>query len=63
MTLSYSRLLKETGRLSNSPIYVVGIFSAGEKLGEGFGSSLKMAEFRVSAVLHSLQLLFMHQYS
>lgn len=42
------RLLKETGRLSNSPIFVVGIFSGADKLGEGFGSSLKMAEFRVS---------------
>ena len=42
-----SRLLKETGRFSNSPVFVVGIFSGPDKLGEGFGSSLKMAEFRV----------------
>lgn len=41
------RLLKETGRLSNSPIFVVGIFSGADKLGEGFGSSLRMAEYRV----------------
>jgi large subunit ribosomal protein L44 len=41
------RLLRESGRTSNSPIYVVGIFSGVDKLGEGFGSSLKMAEYRV----------------
>jgi len=43
-----SRLLKETGRFSLSPVYVVGIFSESDKLGEGFGSSLKMAEFRAA---------------
>lgn len=41
-----SRLLSETGRKSSSPVFVVGVFSGGEKLGEGFGSSLKMAEHR-----------------
>lgn len=41
------RLLKETGRFSNSPIFIVGIYSGVDKLGEGFGSSLKMAEYRV----------------
>ena len=40
--------MRESGRASNSPIYVVGIFSGVDKLGEGFGSSLKMAEYRVS---------------
>ncbi|KAI1796636.1 60S ribosomal protein L3 [Ganoderma leucocontextum] len=43
-----SRLLKETGRFSNSPVFVVGIFSGADKLGEGFGSSLKMAEYRAA---------------
>lgn len=43
-----SRLLSETGRFSNSPIFVVGIYSGADKLGEGFGASLKMAEYRVS---------------
>ncbi|CAL1714696.1 unnamed protein product [Somion occarium] len=43
-----SRLLKETGRMSNSPVFIVGIYSGGDKLGEGFGSSLKMAEFRAA---------------
>ncbi|KAF7731667.1 hypothetical protein EC973_008837 [Apophysomyces ossiformis] len=41
-----SRTLSETGRLSNAPVFVVGVFSGQEKLGEGFGSSLKMAEYR-----------------
>ncbi|TRM65304.1 ribonuclease III domain-containing protein [Schizophyllum amplum] len=43
-----SRLLKETGRFSNSPVYLVGVFSGEDKLGEGFGSSLKMAEYRAA---------------
>ncbi|KAI7884759.1 ribonuclease III [Lichtheimia hyalospora FSU 10163] len=41
-----SRLLSETGRHSSAPVYVIGVFSGETKLGEGFGSSLKMAEFR-----------------
>ena len=40
-------MLKETGRYSNLPVFVVGIFSGPDQIGEGFGSSLKMAEFRV----------------
>jgi hypothetical protein len=40
-------MLKETGRFSNSPMYVVGIYSGADKLGEGFGSSIRMAEYRV----------------
>ncbi|KAF8449024.1 ribonuclease III domain-containing protein [Boletus edulis BED1] len=52
-----SRLLKETGRFSNSPIFVVGIYSGADKLGEGFGSSLKMAEYRAAEdSLHRLYL-------
>ncbi|KAF8909413.1 60S ribosomal protein L3 [Gymnopilus junonius] len=42
-----SRLLKETGRFSNTPVFVVGIYSGADKLGEGFGASLRMAEYRV----------------
>ncbi|KAI8987513.1 ribonuclease III domain-containing protein [Mycotypha africana] len=41
-----SRILSETGRASSSPVFVVGVFSGSEKLGEGFGYNLKMAEFR-----------------
>ncbi|CAG7851731.1 SubName: Full=Related to MRPL3-Mitochondrial ribosomal protein, large subunit {ECO:0000313/EMBL:CCA74656.1} [Serendipita indica DSM 11827] len=52
-----SKLLRESGRGTNSPIYVVGIFSGVDKLGEGFGSSLKMAEFRAAEdALHRLYL-------
>ncbi|CAG8654071.1 13918_t:CDS:2, partial [Acaulospora colombiana] len=51
------RLLRESGRSTNSPIYVVGIFSGVDKLGEGFGSSLKMAEYRAAEdALHRLYL-------
>ncbi|KAG6854254.1 hypothetical protein C0991_008947 [Blastosporella zonata] len=52
-----SRLLKETGRFSNAPVFVVGIFSGADKLGEGFGSSLAMAEFRAAEdALHRVYL-------
>ncbi|GLB41897.1 putative double-stranded RNA binding motif containing protein [Lyophyllum shimeji] len=52
-----SRLLKETGRFSNSPVFVVGIFSGADQLGEGFGSSLKMAEYRAAEdALHRVYL-------
>ncbi|KAH9839867.1 60S ribosomal protein L3 [Rhodofomes roseus] len=55
--LPKSRLLKETGRFSNSPVFVVGIYSGADKLGEGFGSSLKMAEYRAAEdSLHRLYL-------
>ncbi|KZT27858.1 60S ribosomal protein L3 [Neolentinus lepideus HHB14362 ss-1] len=43
-----SRLLSETGRFSNSPVFVVGIYTGADQLGEGFGTSLKMAEFRAA---------------
>ena len=46
------RLLKETGRLSKEPIFVVGIYSAELKIGEGFGKSLRIAENRVLSGLH-----------
>jgi len=46
--MCFLRLLSETGRFSNSPVFVVGIYSGTDKLGEGFGASLKMAEYRVS---------------
>lgn len=43
-----NRLLKETGRHTNTPIFVVGIYSGADKLGEGFGNSIKMAEHRAA---------------
>jgi len=52
-----ARLLKETGRLSASSVFLVGIYSGMDKLGEGYGSSLEMAEERVSLIMIS-NLLF-----
>lgn len=43
-----ARLLSETGRFSRSPVYVVGIFSGKEKLGEGAGPSLDEARRRAA---------------
>ncbi len=41
-----ARLMKETGRASSNPVFLVGIYSGTEKIGEGYGSSLEMAEER-----------------
>ncbi|KAI8927675.1 ribonuclease III domain-containing protein [Entophlyctis helioformis] len=41
-----ARLIKETGRLSSNAVFIVGMYSGIEKIGEGYGSSLKMAETR-----------------
>jgi dsRNA-specific ribonuclease len=43
-----ARLLSETGRYSRSPVYVVGIFSGTEKLGEAAGASLNEARTRAA---------------
>ena len=43
-----SRLLAETGRLSINPVFVVGAFGGTIKLGEGTGSSIRMAEYRAA---------------
>ncbi|KAJ1834476.1 54S ribosomal protein L3 mitochondrial [Coemansia sp. RSA 2711] len=43
-----ARLLKETGRFTSSPVFVVGVFSGARMLGMGYGSSLKMAEHRAA---------------
>lgn len=43
-----SRLLAENGRLSKNPVFVVGVFSGENKLGESYGSSLKEAKIRAS---------------
>lgn len=42
------RILKETGRQSSSPVFIVGVFSGTTKLAEGFGSSIRMAEHRAA---------------
>ncbi|KAJ3355006.1 hypothetical protein HDU83_004177 [Entophlyctis luteolus] len=41
-----SRMLQETGRLSSNPVFIVGVYSGIEKIGQGFGSSIAMAETR-----------------
>ncbi|KZT56954.1 hypothetical protein CALCODRAFT_524158 [Calocera cornea HHB12733] len=41
-----TRLLSESGRFTPTPVFVVGVYSGVHKLGESFGSSLKMAEYR-----------------
>lgn len=43
-----ARLLSETGRLSRTPVFVVGIFSGNDKLGEGAASSLDDARKKAS---------------
>lgn len=43
-----ARLESETGRQSRTPVYVVGIYSGKEKLGEGAGPSLDMARRKAS---------------
>ncbi|KAL4934582.1 mitochondrial 54S ribosomal protein mL44 [Aspergillus undulatus] len=43
-----AKVISETGRLSRSPVFVVGIFSGRDKLGEGAGASLVEARSRAS---------------
>lgn len=43
-----SRMIAETGRLSISPVFVVGVWSGSVKIGEASGSSIRMAEFRAA---------------
>ena len=43
-----ARLLSETGRLSRTPVFVVGIFSGKDKLGEAAAPSLEQARFKAS---------------
>lgn len=52
------RLIAETGRLSASPVYVVGTFCGEEKLGEGVGSSLKEAKTR--SVVNALMSYYLY---
>ncbi|KAH6685892.1 54S ribosomal protein L3 [Plectosphaerella plurivora] len=43
-----ARLLSETGRKSRTPVYVVGIYSGADKLGEGSAASLDFARQKAS---------------
>lgn len=44
-----ARLLSETGRHSRSPVFVVGVYSGSDKLGEAAGSSMDEARVRATA--------------
>ncbi|KAJ4351054.1 54S ribosomal protein L3 mitochondrial [Ascochyta clinopodiicola] len=44
-----ARLISETGRLSRHPVFIVGVYSGKDKLGEGAGSSLDEARTRAAA--------------
>ena len=58
-TLTPNRILAETGRHTQSPIFSIGLFlPSGLKLAEGHGSSIPMAEHRAAVnALHSLYLV------
>lgn len=43
-----TRMIAETGRLSIAPVFVSGVYSGSTKLGEGYGSSIAMSEFRAN---------------
>lgn len=43
-----ARILSETGRKSRHPVFIVGVFSGNDKLGEGAGSSLDEARTRAA---------------
>jgi dsRNA-specific ribonuclease len=45
-----ARILSETGRGSRHPVYVVGIYSGKDKLGEGSGASLQEARTRAAVM-------------
>lgn len=53
-----ARILSETGRLSRSPVFVVGIFSGTEKLGEGAAPSL--SEARIRACVAALKAWYLY---
>lgn len=48
-----ARILAETGRLSRHPVFVVGVYSGKDKLGEGQGGSLD--EARIRAAINALK--------
>ena len=56
-----SRLIKESGRATHFPSFVVGVYSGAELLGEGCGTSLKRAERE--AMLAALQTHFQTELS
>lgn len=53
-----ARLLSETGRLSRTPVFVVGIYSGHDRLGEGWGPSLDHA--RLKAAMNALKSWYLY---
>ncbi|KAK1759350.1 ribonuclease III domain-containing protein [Echria macrotheca] len=53
-----ARLLSETGRLSRTPVFVVGIYSGKDKLGEAAGPSLDAA--RLKAAINALKAWYLY---
>ena len=53
-----ARLESETGRLSRTPVFVVGVYSGNEKLGEAAGPSLDMA--RTKACISALKAWYLY---
>ncbi|KAG5982411.1 hypothetical protein E4U55_001918 [Claviceps digitariae] len=53
-----ARLESETGRMSRTPVYVVGIYSGKEKLGEGAGPSLDIG--RRKACMNALKAWYLY---
>ncbi|KAF9874793.1 60s ribosomal protein l3 [Colletotrichum karsti] len=53
-----ARLEVETGRRSRTPVYVVGIYSGSDKLGEGTGASLDVA--RLQASMNALKAWYLY---
>lgn len=53
-----ARLESETGRLSRTPVYVVGIYSGRDKLGEAAGPDLDSA--RVAAAINALKAWYLY---
>ncbi|KAI6382438.1 hypothetical protein MCOR25_000731 [Pyricularia grisea] len=53
-----ARILSETGRHSRTPVFVVGIFSGNDKLGEGSGSKPQTA--RANAAMNALKAWYLY---
>lgn len=53
-----SRLLVETGRYTSHPVFVVGVFSGEQKLGEGQGASL--SESKTRAAVNALKAWYLY---
>ncbi|KAF3480058.1 uncharacterized protein GIQ15_05405 [Arthroderma uncinatum] len=53
-----AKIISETGRMSRHPVYIVGIYSGKDKLGEGAGASL--SEARVRAAVAALKSWYLY---